>query len=54
MDKEKIAKIVSQVRSKRESYKQATENTVDPNKEKVLRIANIMLELEKCITELED
>jgi hypothetical protein len=54
MNEEKITKIVSMVRAKKESNKKSTENTVDPNKEKVAKIANIMLEIEKCVTKLED
>jgi len=54
MDKEKIAKIVSQVRAKEASEKISKENTVDPNTEKVSKIANVLLEIEKCINMLED
>jgi len=54
MDKEKIANIIAIVKSKKASNKKSAENTVDPNKERVMRIANAMLEIEKCITKLED
>jgi len=54
MDKEKIAKIVSLVRTKETSNKISTENTIDPNTEKVSKIANVLLEIEKCINLLED
>jgi len=54
MDKEKISKIVSIVRAREESNKNQTENTVDTNTEKVSKIANVLLEIEKCINLLED
>jgi len=54
MDKEKIARIVSLVRAKEESNKISTENTADPNTEKVSKIANVLLEIENCINMLED
>lgn len=54
MSKAKITKIVAMVRSKKESDKKSVENTVDPNKNRVAKIASIMLEIEKCVTKLED
>jgi len=54
MNKEKITKIVALVKSKKASDKKSTENTVDPNKERIARIANAMLEIENCIRKLED
>jgi len=50
MDKAKIAKIVSLVRTKKKSK----ENTVDPNKEKLMKLANALLEIERCVRLLED
>jgi len=54
MDNERIANIVAIVKSKKASNKKSNENTVDTNKERVAKIAIAMLEIEKCITKLED
>ena len=54
MDKAKIANIVAIVKSKKASNIKSNVNTGGTDREKVARIAVAMLEIEKCITKLED
>ena len=54
MDKEKIAKIVSQVRAKEKSNLKTNTDTLDINTDKVAKIANVLLDIEKCMRLLED
>jgi len=54
MNKEKIAKIVSQVKSKEIANKKSKLNTPDSNKDKITRISKIMLDIEKSVSDLND
>ncbi len=54
MDKEKILKIVSQVKSKKINNENSTEKTVDLHKESAIKIAKIMINIEECLRNLED
>ena len=54
MNKEKIAKIVSLVKSKKTSNNKSKENTADSQKDKALRVASIIMDIEKSIRDLED
>jgi len=54
MNKEKIAKIVSLVKSKKASNKKSKENIVDIQKDKALKVAQIIMDIEKSLRNLED
>ena len=54
MDLEKIAKIVSEVKSKKELLKEETKVSVDPMRETAKRISKIILDIQKSLENLED